>query len=403
MIRDSGRIGIVMPRNVLTGASTQAWRRRVLEEGSFNNVVACLNSKGWVFSEIHKQTLIALVVATKEVGNDYVGFCGPFDSLEQFTNSRNDLVQINKVEFQQWSDSVSFPLLADLETAEIYRQLKKAPKFRDTRDFEFRRIREVESADKKYLDFNLQQPASDIPVLTGASIDFWNPNFAAPYAYLKSEAIPELFNKTARSSKKNSSAFNGLAYESFEDLSMFKARISVRDVTNSVDSRTIIPCLLPPGVTAIETLPTLLRRKGTASDEAFLLGVLASMPFDWIARTAVSLHVTKEILDELPIPEPDVGDKRRLRLITITAQLASVDHRYTAWASEVGVDIGECKTQIERFDIECEIDALVASLYGLSRHQFEHIYKSFHRKTDYSERAQRAIGYLDLIEQGKIE
>lgn len=402
MIRDSGRVGIVMPRNVLTGASTQAWRRNVLNEGTFNNVVTCLNSKGWVFSEIHKQTLIALVVATRAASNDYVGFCGPFESTEQFSNGRNELVQIEKSEFQQWSDSLSFPLLADLKTAEIYRQLKKAPKFRDTKNFEFRRIREVESADKKYFDFNLEQPTSDIPVLTGASIDFWNPSFAAPYAYLKSAAIPELFNKVVRSSKKNSSAFNGLKYEDIEDLSMYKARIAVRDVTNSVDSRTVIACLIPPGVTAIETLPTLLRRKGTASDEAYLLGVLSSMPFDWMARTAVSLHVTKEILDELPIPEPDEDDNRRLRLKKITAQLAAVDNQFALWASEVGVEIAEDRTQIDRFEVECEIDALVASLYGLSRHQLEHIYKSFHRKTDYGERAERAIQYFDLIERGKF-
>jgi len=83
--------------------------------------------------------------------------------------------------------------------------------------------------------------------------------------------------------------------------------------------------------------PYLLRVDADTRDEAFVLGVMASIPFDWYARRIVELHQTFDLLGSMPMPKPADQDARRQRVVEIAGRLAAVDGRYAAWAAEVGV------------------------------------------------------------------
>jgi hypothetical protein len=400
LLRVGGKLAVVMPRNSLSGSSTQLWRREIAELGAFENVIVGINSRGWLFPEIHHQYLIGLIVVAKDQNAENFSFVGPISSYSNFLENRDKLFTISKNEFASWSDTYSFPLFGPVSSGEIYRVFRQSPKFKELKQFEFRRIREVESADKKYFDFDLENPASDVKVLTGSSINLMNPDFGGPYAYLKKDAVKALLEKLKKSSRISRSSFFGIPISSVEDLPMYRPRIAIRDITNSVDHRTLIACLLPPGVTAVETLPTLLRRKGDNADEAFLLGVLTSIPCDWFARTAVSLHVTLEVLNEIPIPESKPDDSRRVRIVEIAGRMAAKDSRYREWAASLGIEAPCIVSELELSDLEAELDANVASLYGLSREQLIHVFTTFHRTTDYSERMNRALVYFDRLGNG---
>ena len=98
--------------------------------------------------------------------------------------------------------------------------------------------------------------------------------------------------RTARSAYYRIDFLNG-------ELPLDRPRIAFRDVTNQTNTRTTIAALIPPGTSVVHTAPVLVPRKGGVRAEAFLLGVLSSIPFDWASRRWVELHLTFELLNAL--------------------------------------------------------------------------------------------------------
>lgn len=141
--------------------------------------------------------------------------------------------------------------------------------------------------------------------------------------------------------------------------------------------------------------PYLLRVRGTATDEAFLVGVLSSMILDWYARRVVELHLTASILYNFPIPDADVDlNPVARRVVEIAGRLAAVDERYAEWAAEVGVPVGSVTDEATKQDLICELDACVAHLYGLDQDDLAVVYETFHEGADYSERHRAVLAHF---------
>jgi hypothetical protein len=196
------------------------------------------------------------------------------------------------------------------------------------------------------------------------------------------------------------SAFFGMSEswaKNHDTLSCKHPRIVFRDIARATDPRTCIVALVPPNVFLTNKAPYLLRVNGTEKDEAFLLGVLSSIPLDWYSRRYVELGMNFHIFNGLPIPYFDVGEKRKDRVVEISGRLAAVDERYADWAKAVGVKVGSVKTETEKNALIAELDALVAHLYGLNRSQVEHVFATFHRGWDYKPRLAEVLKYYDSL------
>jgi hypothetical protein len=198
--------------------------------------------------------------------------------------------------------------------------------------------------------------------------------------------LPHLFEKARRGARNSSSAFHGLDIASIEDHPSQKARIAFRDITNSTNTRTAIFCLLPPKVALVNKAPYLVRRTGAETDEAYLLGMVSSIPFDWYARRWVETNMNFFVLNPMPVPRPARNNALRQRVVESAGRLAAVDARFQAWADAVGVPVGTLRSEPERSDAICELDALAALLYGLDWDDVTHIFETFHRGWDYAER-----------------
>lgn len=133
-------------------------------------------------------------------------------------------------------------------------------------------------------------------------------------------------------------------------------------------------------------------REGDARDEAYALGVLASIPFDWFARQLVESHVTVEFMNSAPVPARDRDDSLRRRVETIAAYLAAPDDRFADWLSEIDVSPDLSKRQ--RSDLEAELDAAVAHLYGLTEDDVKVIFETFHVGWDYSTRLTAVLDHF---------
>jgi hypothetical protein len=228
------------------------------------------------------------------------------------------------------------------------------------------------------------------PVYKGESFDIWTPDTGKYYAFADPEkVIPWLYAKRLRSGKtRRDSAhaeFPPAYRQNKATLACNSPRIAFRDVTNRTNQRTVIACLLPPRIFLTNKAPYLLWPRGDALDQAFLLGVLCSIPLDWYARRFVEVSMNFFIFNPFPVPRPSRDDKRWQRVVALAGRLACPDKRFAAWAKAVGVECGPLQDG-EKQDLIAELDAVVAHLYGLTEKQLLHIFETFHEGWDYAPR-----------------
>jgi hypothetical protein len=336
---------------------------------------------------------------SKRTDAQLISTAGTFYSMVEFLSRRDMLAEIAVDDFQEWSSSLSFPLIPDALAGDIFKKMKRQATLTTARNFEFRRTREIESTHKSYFSTNLEVPRGPIEVLTGASFNLWAPKFGKPYAYASEEVNSFVLGKIVNSAKNSRSAYHGLGITELDDLPIRRCRIFVRDVCRPNDTRTVIACLMPPGVTGIEKAPYLLRKRGDERHEAYVLGVLCSMPFDWMARRVVELALTQEVLHSLPIPDVAIEEKHAARIAEIAANLATVDSRYLDWARVVGTN--EVSSGPANDAVLAELDALVCILFELEAAEVEHIYRTFHSGTDYSSRCKLVLEKMKQLEAGQ--
>jgi len=253
------------------------------------------------------------------------------------------------------------------------------------------------AANRDLFNVNLSTARGTVPVLTGSSFEIWQPDFGDLYAKGDDKTLNFILEKTRNSARQARSAFHGMTFNGVKDLPLSRPRIAFRDVTNATNTRTMIPCLIPPGSVLVHPAPYLVRRAGDESDESFLLGVMSSMIFDWYCRRIVELHMTFEVLDQVPVPEIGRHDSKWQQVVAISGALAATDARYATWAKAVGVPVGSVKNADQREKLLAELDALVAASYGLSQSDVQHIFDTFHRNGDYSVRCKAVVSHLKAM------
>jgi hypothetical protein len=404
LIRSGGRIGVVLPRNALNGLGMQLWRKEVLTNGGFPNVCLLANRRHWVFEGVHEQNpLIALTVLDRDRRGG-VAFCGPFYSREEWELGRDSMVTAAADEFESWTTTAAFPLIPDALAGEVFARMREHPRFdARTTAWDFRPISEFHATnDRPTFDAGEQQ-VGRWPVLGGSSFNLWEPETGQVYTWADPErVVAALQQKRLHQARLSNSAFFGLDSKITADpktLPCYGPRIVFRDVTNGTNTRTVIAALVPGERILTNKAPYLFRASGDEADEAYLLGVLCSIPLDWYARRFVELGLNLHILSGLPIPQPPRESPIRNRVIEIAGRLAARDDRFTQWADAVGVAVGSVADRTEEADLVAELDALVARLYGLSRDQLEHVFATFHRGWDFEPRLESALLYFDTQER----
>lgn len=389
LLRERGRLGIVLPRSAHSGSALALWRKEVLERGTFSSVVMIENAARWAF-DMEARYTIGLTVVHRTPGDD-VRFAGPFASEAAFRLGENNLAAVPVDEFKRWTDAAAFLVIPDQEGVETFRVLKRHPKFgsggprwklRPSRG-DLLAWKELPSA-----------PVNGVPLRAGRSFNLWDPDAAPPRTELDAGAFRSAYLKYLTAASRNRrSAHYGATYD-LGALPIDRARIATRWISRATDSRTCIAVLLPPGVATDDSASVMHRLAGGARAEAFLLGMLCSIPFDWQARLLTEMNFTFEVLNALAIPEFHDGLLAD-RVVQVSGSLAAADGRYREWANEVGVEVGSAKDEAVKTDLIAELDALASLLYGLTTDQVEHVFATFHRGWDYRSRLDAVLAHYD--------
>jgi hypothetical protein len=386
---DGGRIGVVLPRSAFSGKGTTAFRQTLLAQAEPVDITTLVNNRQWVFPEVHPQYSIGLVAVRRAPRGKTVRLRGPFNSLERFrAGVQRPPAVFNTSDVMSWTDTASLPLLPTEESLDVFIRLRQAPRLDLDRpdDWRARPHRELDATnDKDLMDVSSHdRPRGFWPVYKGESFDLWEPDRGEYYAWADPKVVvPHLADKRRRGRTRNNSVwyeFRDRPEKSFRDektLPCFAPRIAFRDVTNRTNQRTVIVALVPPKVFITNKGPFFLWPRGDEKDEAYLLGVLASLPLDWYARRFVEVSMNFFILNPFPVPRPGRDDPLWQRAVALAGRLAAVDDRYADWARAVGVECGPLPAD-RKYDLICELDAVAAHLYGLDEKHLVHIFETFH-------------------------
>ena len=389
---EGGRIGVVLPRSALAAKGSTEFRKRILKQAEAVDLTMLVNTGRWAF-DMEPRYTIGLTAITRREGcrESELRLSGPYSSLKRFrAGAKKAPVTFRAREVEAWNDTASLPLLPSDGSVEVFAQLRRSPRLdlNDGAGWRARPQSELHAThDKPLMDLESEEcPEGFWPVYKGASFDLWAPDTGTYYAWADPERmLDHLQGKRARAGRR--SAFAEFAAEWRADpdtLPYLRPRIAFRDISRATDSRTIRAALVPARVFLTNKAPYFLWARGDARDQAYLLGVLSSLPLDWYARRFVETTVNFFILNPFPVPRPDGASPLRDRAITLAGRLAAPDDRFIEWARYVGVECGPLDAD-EQEDHIRELDAVVAHLYGLDEAQLVHVFETFHEGWDYEE------------------
>ncbi|MPZ15673.1 MAG: hypothetical protein GEU73_14835, partial [Chloroflexi bacterium] len=403
LIRENGAIGVVLPRSALSASGSSRWREAILDGGAFIDVTMLLNTAGWVFDDAEHRYTMALVSVRK--GQEFAGsicLTGPFANYAGYLGA---IRRLSKAEFsaddlRSWSSGASFPTLPSARSLEVFLKLRRHPRLdAEGHGWRARPVAEFHAtADKKHLQFDPDETVGLWPVYKGASFNIWHPDTSTYYAWADPGHVTNLLQdkrvRQQRLAKSAFSEFDGDYVADSDTLPCWYPRIAYRQVARATDTRTAIVTLVPGEIVLTNAAPYLLWPEGDERDEAYLLGVLCSIPLDWYARRVVEVNLNFHIFNGFPIPRPARDDPLRRRVENIAGRLAAVDERYDAWAEPVGVPVASVVDEEERLDLIAQLDAAVARLYGLGESDLRHVFETFHAGWDYSARLERVVKHF---------
>ena len=187
---------------------------------------------------------------------------------------------------------------------------------------------------------------------------------------------------------------------SLEDVRLHSSeyRLVLREVARATDERTLIAAVIPPGGVVVHTLYTVRPfeanpTKGDLSEfpihsaydrvftdkELFVaLGLINSIPFDFLMRTKVDSHASKYKFEESQAPRLTDGDDWFHYIADRAAKLNCYGEEFAEMRERLG-GIKPATDMETRRELQAEVDAAVFHAYGLDAEEMQFVLDDFHR------------------------
>jgi hypothetical protein len=390
VIRKNGRIGIVLPKTAFSAAGLSEWRKNIMTTGSIIDLTIIVNSGRWAF-DIEPRYSVALAVLGQGVNSD-LKFSGAFHSEAEFLAGRNKGVLIPKISLLTYTSNLSIPIVSSQMDVDVLNTMRRHPRLEDWGNSIFKLVNELHASNERSF-FDHEQNEDSLEVFAGDSFNIWNFRTGSIFAHADPKVVRnKLEEKLSNQLRISSSVFYGLRF--VEDLKgklpFERARIAYRSVSRPTDSRTIIASLVPPNVVLTHISPYVFTLPGHEMQEAFLLGTLNSIPFDFYARKFIETAVDIHFMKAFPVPDGIDSDLGR-QLIQNVYSLIPDEIKYKEWRSALLKSIGEVKESRNKEEVMFEIDALIAVLFGLNDKQLAYIFDNFQRGWDSEDRKQKTL------------
>jgi hypothetical protein len=341
LVRNGGRLGLIVPSGFATDTGTAELRARMLRECDLDALVGFENR--WRVFPIHRSLKFLLLMATRGRPTARVrcqfGLTDPavLDHLADEISrdpARALPISVTPAVLRRISGpDLAIPdfrcgedLMLTERLAAMHRPLA------DPTGWGARFGRELNATDHRR---HFTTVTGGLPVLEGKHVTPYHVDVASAALWVSSRTAVRLLGGNA--------AFN-------------RPRLAYRDVSSATNRLTLIAAIVPKECVTTHTL-FCLRTAMRLSDQRVLCALLNSYVANFLVRLRVSTHVTAAVLHTIPVPRPDPDSAIHTWIET------RVSRRGHAPEGAAVCD--------------AELQALAACAYGLTLAEYEHVLRTF--------------------------
>ena len=374
LARDSGFIGVVLPRTAFNTKGSEGFREWLYVGSATHRIDFLLNNKKWIF-DTHPQYSIALVVAERAVPGPAhrVEVAGTAKSqAEWMQQASTSGVLLTTTAFGPGRET---PVLRSQDETDLLSRLRKGHRFPHGTGARWSCFPVQgdlnETNDRRFWRGQMYGRS----LWKGESFDQYEPTGAGERTCPVTDQLLKKVRKVRPGLKSLIASHTPVALRrKAVQTELERARVAFRDVARSTDSRTIRACLVPPGVFLTNKAPYLAFINGHPKDQAACLGFMNSLPFDWQARRFIEINVNFFLLEGFYLPDLDDDDFNAIS--QAAARLSAVDDRFADFAAATGVDYGPLDPN-DRTKLRVDIDARVARAWSLTTDDLDVMFRDF--------------------------
>ncbi len=382
LVRQGGQLGVVLPRTAFLAQGARKFRQWLFAHNSLRRIDLLLNNRRWAFT-IHPQYTIALLTGQRRKPTEQAAFqvSGPSANLNEFQQVA--MGQGVSIPASSLGSTHVVPLIPTQMHANVLAKLRRGVQFdalENPENRNFSKARAAASHLAPYTELHETQqralfshPQGD-PVWKGRSFNQYEPHGRDPAGFCVWDDVIEYVQSKRMRSPIFKRMFSASSLRDSTNLPLQDCRVAFRNIGRATDSRTSIACLIPPKIPLTNAAPYLVVSGWSSSGQAFLLGVLNSIPFDWLLRRYIETTFNFYILKMMCFPRLDNTPWQRIG--ELGARLSCIDDRFSGFATGAGVECGPL-SDAQRQDLRAEIDALVARAYGLTEDELRFIFTDF--------------------------
>jgi type I restriction-modification system DNA methylase subunit len=427
--QNDGYVSQVLPGAIFNGSSAKDLRLHLLDETEIKSLITFEN-KG-IFPEIDNRYNFGVLAfentgRTEELRGIFKQHS--LDVLEEFESTALSIPR--RVLHQYSPEAAIFPYLESQEEANVLNTILQWPSIGNVSGEwwinPYSELHRGSDVDR----FTESKEDGDYPVLGGSNIfqfiyntDILDSVEEPEFWSVKEEENPEKSAKRRIREKKirglkrriydafggtgsQKSFVNELLKEnrgrelSLDDvlLDCTDYRIAIRNIARSTDERTLIASVIPPGVVCHHAINTVQKFEANpdeddlyefplhsayeaifTDEELFTaVGLLNSIPFDFLMRTKVDSNIVMYKLEESQAPHLTEGDEWFDYISTRAARLNCYGDDFEEMRNRLG-GIQPATDMDERREVQAELDAAAFHAYGLDREQTAFVLDDFHR------------------------
>jgi hypothetical protein len=436
LVHSEGYVAQVLPGNIFNGSATKDLRDHLLDKTKITTLVEFENHG--IFEQIHNQYRFGILTFKNSGHTESLKGIFQQRDLDILLDIESNMGEIPRQVLAEYSpEATIFPAISSQAEADVLQKILQWPSASESISDTWKAVAHRElilAYDDEYL-LESNEPAGDYPVIGGANFyqfshdssiysglespKFWSVTEASDSQKSAQGRVREkAFNSGAlkkaiytkfggeKSSKSQKAFVNDLLEEhrgeplSEEDIRLdcSEYRIVFRDVTNSTNERTMIATVLPPGPVCVDSVRTIqpfqlsvekenltqdtlkdAYQRVFTDDELFaVVGLLNSIPYDFLMRSKVSSHIPKYKFEESQMPRLTDGDDWFHYISERAARLNCYGDEFAEMRERLG-GINPVANMEERRETQAEIDAAALHAYGLKRSDVSFILSDFHR------------------------
>jgi len=438
---DDGYIAQVLPGRIFHGAPTKTLRQHLLNETTVDALVSFENHG--IFDDIDTRYNFGVLTFENRGETDVLRGIFQHRDLDILQNTE-DLIDIPREVLTNFApSSMLFPRIQSEEDVGMLRMAVQHPAVGDTsRSWHADPTRPLDKSldSERFFD---EPDGCEYPILTGRN--FYGYNHDSTFLDLDdpfqwgvdeddrdhsakwrirekklSRVKKEIFNQLDGSGTMVSFVDGVLQEERGEDLSEWDVklpsttyRIGFRRVARGTDERSVIAAVVPPGpvcdysfyvcepfdinvsrdLLSESPLRSIYDRVFTDRELFAALGLMNSMPFDFLIRRKIDNSIPIYSFEETQLPDISHGDDWFEFIWRRAARLNCYGDAFEEMRDRLG-DIEPATSESERRELQAEIDAAAMRAYGMKRKQAAFVVEQYHRVHDPRVRDNK---YFDLV------